>query len=155
MTFATGHHGFVSVAEESQYQDDLRALSGRLRSDSVFTARLVPESDNPHDGTAVAVCEDGSFVNIGYLPRGVARSYHPALARRQEAVTCPARLTGLEAGSIGVVLDFEEVRVALGLPRVRAGLRRLALPLMRPPSSRRRVYGVAVRAQIDSAVGPL
>lgn len=33
-------------------------------------------------------------------------------------VTCPARLTGVDKVTIGVVLDFVEVREALGLPRV-------------------------------------
>jgi hypothetical protein len=37
-------------------------------------------------------------------------------------VTCPARLTGRPQGSIGVVLDFEPVREALGLRRVSVDL---------------------------------
>src|SRR5687768_7993260 len=54
-TFSTGHHGFVSVVVESHYQDALRALAGRLGSDGIFTARLLPEPLNPHDNV-VAVC---------------------------------------------------------------------------------------------------
>jgi hypothetical protein len=37
-------------------------------------------------------------------------------------VVCPARLTGSEPLSFGVVLDFEDVRVALGLERVSVDL---------------------------------
>lgn len=118
MTYSTGHHGFVSVVGESHYQDVLRALVSRIGSDGVFTARLVPEPHNPHDAEAVAVCVDGDLAKVGYLARGVAKTYHSPLARRAEPATCPARLTGVDNVTIGVVLDFEEVRVALGLPRV-------------------------------------
>jgi hypothetical protein len=118
MTFSTGPHGFVAVVGESHNQDVLRALAGKLGSDGVFTARLVPEPHNPHDANAVAICVDGDLAKVGYLAREVAKTYHPILARRAEPVTCPARLTGVGNAMIGVVLDFEEVRDALGLPRV-------------------------------------
>ena len=118
MTYATGHHGFVPVVGESHYQDVLRALAGRIGSDGVFTARLVPEPLNPYDANAVAVCVDDDLRKVGHLARGVAKSYHAPLARRAEPVTCPARLTGVDNRAIGVVLDFEQVREALGLPRV-------------------------------------
>jgi hypothetical protein len=116
MTVASGHHGFVSVAGESHYQETLRELADRLGPDGVLRARLAPEPDNPHDDNAVAVCVDDGLAKIGYLPRQVAANYQPRLLKHGAPVTCPARLTGRAA--IGVVLDFEEVRVALGLPRV-------------------------------------
>lgn len=116
-TYATGHHGFVSLVGESHYQDALRALAVRIGSHGIFTACLVPEPSNPYDANAVVVCA-ADVGKIGYLARNVARSYHSALARRAEPVTCPARLTGMEKANLGVVLDFEEVREALGLSRV-------------------------------------
>ena len=117
-TFSTGHHGFVAVVGESHYQDALRALVGRLGSEGIFTARLVLEPTNVHDANAVAVCVNDGRAKIGYLARGVAKSYHASLAQFGKAVVCPARLTGGDGGAIGVVLDFEPVRKALGLPSV-------------------------------------
>jgi hypothetical protein len=116
MTVATGHHGFVSVVGESHYQETLQRLADRLGSDGVVRARLVPEPDNPHDASAVAVCLDDGLAKIGYLPRQVVANYYPRLLKHGAPVTCPARLTG--RGAIGVVLDFEDVRETLGLPRV-------------------------------------
>jgi hypothetical protein len=118
MTVTTGHHGFLSVVGESRYQETLRSRADQLGPDGVFTARLVPEPDNPYDANAVAVCVDGSLAKVGYLARQVAKTYHPRLAGHGAPATCPARLTGVGAGTIGVVLDFEEVREVLGLSRV-------------------------------------
>jgi hypothetical protein len=74
ISFPTGHHGFVAVVGESHYQDVLRSLAGRIGSAGVFKARLVPEPDNPHDATAVAV-----WVDDGELARPVAigHAHHP------------------------------------------------------------------------------
>jgi hypothetical protein len=118
MTVTTGHHGFVSVVGESHYQDTLRPLADRLGLDGVFTARLVAEQDNPYDATAVAVCVDSTLAKVGHLARSVAKNYHVRLVQHGAPITCPARLTGVGAGTIGVVLDFEDVRAALGLPPV-------------------------------------
>lgn len=118
VTYPTGHHGFVAVVGESHYQDVLRALAGRIGSDGIFTVRLVPEPHNPHDANAVAICVHGDLAKVGYLARGVAKTYHGLLARCAEPVTCPARLAGADNAAIGVVLDFEAVRHRLGLPRV-------------------------------------
>jgi hypothetical protein len=117
-TFATGHHGFIPVVGEGHYQDALRALTDRLGSAGVFSARLVPEPDNAYDANAVRVCvaEDGA--TVGYLARPIAKTYHASLARHTPPVTCPARLTGAGRAAVGVVLDFEPVREALGLARV-------------------------------------
>src|SRR3954453_2190671 len=82
LTYQTGHHGFVQVVGESHYQDALRTLAGRIGSDGVFTARLVPEPDNPHDPRAVAVCVDGDLAKIGHLARDVAKVYHSLVAAR-------------------------------------------------------------------------
>lgn len=118
MTIATGHHGFQSVVGESHYQETLQSLAHKLGPTGVFTARLVPETDNRYDANAVAVRVDDSLAQVGHLPRQVARIYHPRLTRHPAPVTCPARLTGGGSGTVGVVLDFENVRDALGLPRV-------------------------------------
>jgi len=119
VTVTTGHHGFVQVVGESHYQDSLRALAVKFGSAGVFTARLVPEPDNPHDTNAVAVViDDPEGDRVGYLPRPIAQSYQQRLLHHAATVTCPARLTGRGSVAIGVVLDFEEVRDALGLPRV-------------------------------------
>ena len=117
-TYSTGHHGFVSVVGESKYQDALRALARRVSADGVFIARLVPEADNAHDPNAVAVCVNDNLAKIGYLGRAIAKSYHASLLQLGSTVTCPARLTGADRDALGVVLDFEEVRTALGRPRV-------------------------------------
>jgi len=118
MTVATGHHGFLTIVGESHYQDTLRPLANRLGHDGVFVARLVPEPDNPYDNNAVAVCVDDSGATVGYLKREVAKNYHRRLVLHGSPVMCSAKLTGVGLGTIGVVLDFEDVRVALGLPRV-------------------------------------
>jgi hypothetical protein len=122
MTLTTGHHGFVAVVGESHYQDALRSLSSRSGPEGIFTARLLPEPDNAHDAHAVAVCVNDTLAKIGYLPRGVAKSYHAKLARSTEPVRCPAKLSGVAAGNIGIVLDFEDVRAALGLSKVSVDL---------------------------------
>jgi hypothetical protein len=118
MTVTTGHHGFLSVVGESNYQGALRPLADRLGRDGVFVARLVPEPDNPYDTNAVAVCVDGNLAKVGYLKREVAKNYHPRLVKHGVPIACSAKLIGVGLGTIGVVLDFEGVRVALGLPRV-------------------------------------
>ena len=117
-TLSTGHHGFVSVVGESHYQEFLRSLVRELGRDAIFIARLVPEPGNHHDANAVVVCEDTALATVGYLPRPVAKSYHRSLVQLGKAVTCPARLTGEGAAAIGVLLDFQPVREALGLARV-------------------------------------
>jgi hypothetical protein len=115
MTYQTGHHGFVQVVGESQYQDTLQQLSALFatigRAERNLVVKLVPEPDNPYDGNAVAVVTEGD-ATVGYLSRAVAKSYQKHLMRQPSVVTCPAKLTGGEPGkpSIGVVLDFEEVR---------------------------------------------
>jgi hypothetical protein len=119
VTVSTGHHGFVSVVGESHYQDALRKLSIHLNSERVFRARLVPEANNPHDPNAVAVRADcGDQQTLGYLPRQVAKTYQSRLIVHTSPVTCAARLIGTPERALGVVLDFEDVRDALGLPRV-------------------------------------
>ena len=111
MSYRTGHHGFVGVVGESAYQDALRGLP------EVFTAKLVPEPQNPYDSSAVAVMTvDGR--TVGYLARDIAESYQPPLLQQPQAVTCPAKLTGGGDQLIGLVLDFEPVRHALGLPLI-------------------------------------
>jgi hypothetical protein len=119
VSVTTGHHGFVQVVGESHYQDALRTLVARLGSDGIFTARLVPEPNNPHDTNAVAVViDDQDGEKVGYLARQIAQTYQQRLLNHKSTVTCPARLTGAGFGAVGVVLDFEAVRDALGLPRV-------------------------------------
>lgn len=118
MSTTTGHHGFLNVVGESNYQETSRPLAERLGRDGVFVARLVPEPGNRHDGNAVAVCVNDSLAKVGYLKREVARNYHRRLVQHGTPVTCPARLTGVGLGTIGVVLDFEDARVTLGLPRL-------------------------------------
>ena len=115
ISYATGHHGFINVVGELSYQDTLRSLP------RVFTVKLVPEPQNPYDSNAVAIMTEDERT-IGYLARAVARSYQAKLLQQPRPVTCPAKLTGGEGGKthLGVVLDFEDVREALGLPLVAA-----------------------------------
>ena len=117
MTMSTGHHKFVSIVGESHYQDAIRAVSRRVGSEGVFTARLVLEPDNPYDPNAIAVCDDESLQKLGHLARGVAERYHSKISDFNEIVNCPARLTGGDH-AFGIVLDFEDVRAKLGLPPV-------------------------------------
>jgi hypothetical protein len=115
MTYPTGHHGFVQVVGESNYQDTLLQLSALFetvgRIERTFVVKLVPEPDNPFDPNAVAVMTEGD-AKVGYLSRAVAKSYQKHLREQKEVVTCPAKLTGGEPGkpSIGIVLDFKQVR---------------------------------------------
>jgi hypothetical protein len=104
-----GPHGCVDVVGESFYQDTLRALEA-IEGDRPFTVRLVPEPDNPQDPNAVAVVTDANAI-VGHLSRAVAKSYHQALLRQPAPVFCPAKLTGRGKRTIGVVLDFDEVRI--------------------------------------------
>jgi hypothetical protein len=118
MSMATGHHGFVGLVGESHYRATLARLASILGPEGVFTARLVPEPHNQFDSHAIAVHEVTHGLGvIGYLPRDMARSYQPKLISHATPVACPARLTG-RGPAHGVVLDFEPVREALGLPRV-------------------------------------
>jgi hypothetical protein len=48
---------------------------------------------------------------VGYLSRAVAKSYQKTLLRQSAPVFCPAKLTGRGKRSIGVVLDFDQVRI--------------------------------------------
>jgi hypothetical protein len=110
-TVATGHSGYVGVVGEAAHQDTLRTLP------DVFQAVLVLEPDNPHDSNAIAVTTwDGR--KIGYIPRRIASNFQPRLRLQPSPVTCPAKLTGQEQPMMGVVLDFEPVRVLLGLEKV-------------------------------------
>jgi len=116
MSYRTGHHWFVNVVGESHCQPALRELDVLFQtiglSERTFVAKLVPEPNNPYDSNAVAVVTEGDS-RIGYLSREVAKSYQKHLLRQSAPVTCPAKLTGgaLEGKqSIGVVLDFENVR---------------------------------------------
>jgi hypothetical protein len=119
LTVTTGNHGFLAVVGESHYQRALRSLVTRVGAGGVFTARLVPERSNPHDSNAVAVFAEGrTLEKVGYLTREAARTYQPRLMSHDGPVACPARLTGGGARMVGVVLDFDEVRNALGQRRV-------------------------------------
>jgi hypothetical protein len=104
-----GPRGSVDVVDESFYQDTLRALEA-TEGDRPFRVRLVPEPDNPQDPNAVAVVTDANAI-VGHLSRAVAKSYHQALLRQAAPVFCPAKLTGRGKPSIGVVLDFDQVRI--------------------------------------------
>ena len=104
--------GFVCipVAGESQYQDALQELRDALdvfeRIGHGFVAVLVPEPDNPHDSSAIAVTSGGN--TLGYVRADVARDWQPFLRSLEGPIECSARLTGgtSDKPSIGVVLDF-------------------------------------------------
>lgn len=104
-----GPEGCVDVVGESFYQDTLRSLDA-IEGDRPFWVRLVPEQDNEHDPNAVAVVTEADAC-VGYLSRAVAKSYHKALLRQTLPVFCPAKLTGRGKSSLGVVLDFDQVRI--------------------------------------------
>lgn len=84
------------------------------RTERVFTAKLVPEPENPFDSNALAVVTEGD-AKIGCLSREVAKSYQKHLMRQPPLVTCPAKLVGGHDGKRSiVVLDFETVQPLKG-----------------------------------------
>lgn len=104
------------IVGESHYQPALRQLAGEHGDESPdreYTAMLVPEHNNPHDGYAVRVVVEG--MTVGYLPRDDARSFRRRLSAKNMAIvpTCCAALivggfrlkNGLRA-HYGVKLDI-------------------------------------------------
>lgn len=107
--------GFCAVAGESHYQEALRATKGicseTFEGRPAFTAALVPERDNEHDGNAIAVYSPQG--KLGYLPRERAHDYrelfNELLRRGYHGGGCAAHLTGGESGkSYGVVLRIAD-----------------------------------------------
>ena len=111
----------VRVVGTSHYQDALLELSGRrgdeeLRLDKV--AVLVPEPDNPHDPSAIAVHIDGRLV--GYLSREENRRWLDVVKGRE--VGCEAMIAGRGGTTgIGVFLRLPtptEARAQIGVAAV-------------------------------------
>lgn len=76
-------------------------------------AVLMPQPNNPHDGSAVAVGIDGR--HVGYIPSGLNEQYLALLAAAGcagEAVGCKAKIVGGwdrdddDWGAFGVKLDI-------------------------------------------------
>jgi hypothetical protein len=100
-----------NVVGESHYDSAFRALlkQSRLPRGEYGTeltglpAAVVADPGNPHDANAVAVWVQGELV--GFLPRDIAASYHPALADLAER----GEYLGVEA-RVWVSTDGGEVR---------------------------------------------
>jgi hypothetical protein len=105
------------IVGESNYQKALKRLAGThgdQSPDKEFTALIFPESNNPHDKSAVRVDIDGT--TVGYLSRADARSFRRRLAAQKikDQPTCCGALVvggfrmpnGLQA-SYGVRLDIK------------------------------------------------
>lgn len=107
----------VDVVGESRHQEELLALTGGRRTASGAhrrtLARLVPQPENPADPDAIAVLIDG--VEVGHLPRDLARRYGRLVAEVTEAegeAICEAEIRGGwqrphgDVGMFGVVLSL-------------------------------------------------
>jgi HIRAN domain len=104
------------IVGESYHQKELEKICGGRTRDSVeleTEAYLVPESDNPYDGNAVAVYIDGDMV--GHLDRIDAREWRRELAKQGLGVItvrCQAMIVGGwdrgpdNRGHFGVKLDL-------------------------------------------------
>ena len=111
-----GEYDF-DIVGESNYQPALKALAGdhgEESADKECTALIVPEDNNPHDGSAVRVDIDGS--TVGYLSREDARRFRRRLGAKKmgkNPTCCAAMVVGgfrLKNGllaSYGVKLDIK------------------------------------------------
>jgi hypothetical protein len=86
------------IVGESNYQQAIAKIAGYHGTHSAnkhCIASLIPEDDNPHDKSAVAVEIDGS--TVGYLSREDARSFRRRLGRKGlsgQVTTCDALIVG-------------------------------------------------------------
>lgn len=71
--------GTQDVVGEFAYRENLKALVHELQipanEEAFFTAELVPEPDNPHSPSRVAISVRRNDKVIGYIPEGDAESY--------------------------------------------------------------------------------
>lgn len=82
----------VVVVGETFYADAIRKAELSVQPGRELTALLMPEPENPHDASAVAVYLEGR--KSGHLPASVARTAQPALlafasAHGGQLVACP------------------------------------------------------------------
>ena len=92
-----------------------RALA-RRNEKRWFQAALIPEPSNPHDRNAIAVHASG-FGLVGYLDRQTAIDYAPVFTELERhgvhVGACPAKLTGGDDVSWGVILALSSPQVVL------------------------------------------
>lgn len=101
----------VAVVGESYYQDNLRKICGRPKSngeDRQIDAAIILDDQNPADALAVRVEIKGRIV--GHLSREDARRYRSQKPKRK--ATCKARIRGgwdrgSDKGSYGVWLNLK------------------------------------------------
>lgn len=71
--------GAQEVVGEFAYRENLKALVHELQipanEEAFFTAELVPEPDNPHSPSRIAISVRRNDKVIGYIPEGDAESY--------------------------------------------------------------------------------
>ncbi len=94
------------IVGESHYQPALKRLAGGEKRQPA-TARLICESNNPHDANAVRVEISGQ--TVGHLPRDEAPAHRKRLAALQQAgaiVECDAVIVTGRDGLISVYLDL-------------------------------------------------
>ena len=112
----------VAVVGEASYQPAISRLCGSTKWEDVrhgCVAALVPEPSNVHDKNAVMVQVDGELV--GYLSRGDAMDYAPAIRRFAadgKLIACEALVAGRGPGS-----DTKNLGVFLHLPDADEALR--------------------------------
>ena len=105
----------LEVVGESYRQENIWSAIGQRSTDERVhheaVALLVPETGNPHDANAVAVWIAG--YHVGYLSRGDAAVYRPAVVRL--AASAPVALNAVVVGGgfgdgvaiLGVFLDHD------------------------------------------------
>lgn len=103
----TGSGSFdAEVVGESYYQTDLKRIAGDEKRKRVV-ARLICETDNPHDKNAVRVEISGK--TVGHLSRGLAPVHRRKLAEMKRGgavVECEAVAVTGKDGVVGVYLDL-------------------------------------------------
>lgn len=111
----------VAAVGESNYQDALCSVCGSTKWEALrheCLAALVPEPSNRYDADAVMVQVEGELV--GYLSRGDAMDYGPAVRRfaeRGKVIACKAMIAGRGPGSetknLGIFLHLPDADEAL------------------------------------------
>ena len=104
----------VAIVGEASYQPAIRAVCGKRVGQAAHhqcVAALVPEPTNKYDAHAIRIDIEGS--TVGYLSRGDALDYGPAVGRfaaQRKVIACEALIAGRgdagETPNLGVFLTL-------------------------------------------------
>jgi hypothetical protein len=97
------------IVGERYHQSELERVFQKASVTGSTTQRgqLIPEPDNPHDPSAVAVVVKGE--RIGYLKKEAAAAYSPALQRHGAPVPCSVFMWREQGGEAPILARFSEV----------------------------------------------